>query len=78
MKTEGSNSGSHAYVDSGVKKQSIGGGGKTGWGTGLDWEIGTGRCPEGQMADAGRALVPGPGQDTAEIPREELAVWALV
>ena len=67
----------HTHVDRAVKKQSIAGGGKTGWGTGLDWEIGTGRCPGGQMADAERALGPGPGQDPGEITRE-LAVWALV
>lgn len=76
MKTEGSNLESHAHVDSGVKEQRRSEG--TGRGPVPDWQIGTGRCPEGQMADAGRALVPGPGQDTAEITREELEVWALV
>lgn len=56
----------------------MGGGERTGWGTGLDWEIGTGRFPEGQMVGSGTALVLGLGWNTGEMAREELGVWALV
>lgn len=50
----GSNSESCVRVDGGVGRQ-IEAGGKTGWGTGLLWEIGPGRGLEGQMAGARRS-----------------------
>lgn len=58
---------SWAPVDSGVRRHSPGRGGGTGWGAGLEWEIGTGRHSEGQMAGAGRS----PGPQTRPDHRKE-------